>query len=115
MIDEEMRRVLESLDWKAAWWTRRGTARTGLDSCMTEGLVAYAGKQSQLQQDLAKSFADQWYPALAGYGIVPQWPSRYMLNRHSEPPADRPLLPVPSDETTYDDDEDIEMYNDLFE
>jgi hypothetical protein len=115
LIDEEMRRVLVSLDWKAAWWIDRGTACKGLDPPMTEGLVAYAAKQAQVQRDLAKSFADQWYPALAGYEIVPQWPSKYMLNRDSELPADAPSLAVLSDETAYDDDEDITMYDELFE
>jgi hypothetical protein len=107
-----MCRVLKSLDWKATWWIDWGTARIGLDSDMTEGLVAYAAKQAQVQRDLAKSFADQWYPALAAYEMVPQWPSQYMLNRESELPAGVPSLTVPSDETAYDDDE---MYDDLFE
>ncbi|KAJ7699480.1 hypothetical protein B0H14DRAFT_3100232 [Mycena olivaceomarginata] len=49
LVEEEMRRVLEFLRWKADQWEARMEERlsTGLDEVLEEGLIAYARRQAQ--------------------------------------------------------------------
>ncbi|KAG2111490.1 hypothetical protein DEU56DRAFT_919993 [Suillus clintonianus] len=49
---EEMRRVLEFLDWQAKWWEARVTLRVAEQSEDNEGLVAYAKRQAAIRRSL---------------------------------------------------------------
>ncbi|KAJ7099168.1 hypothetical protein C8R44DRAFT_747853 [Mycena epipterygia] len=81
LVEEEMRRVLLFLDWKAAWWL------TLIDECpvvvedetMREGFKAYALRQSRMQRSLKSRFEGNWkdvaqYIELgrAGLGQIPE-------------------------------------------
>lgn len=55
-----MRRVLESLKWKAQWWDNKADARSDVGLTLREGIMAYALEQAKLQRDLAASFEHLW-------------------------------------------------------
>ena len=77
MVVEEMRRVLCFFVWRAAWWMQQSALRVESEE-MQEGLRAYAHQQSQILQDMGESFAQEWYPLLAGYGVDLEWPRHYL-------------------------------------
>ena len=52
MLREEMRRLVEFLNWKARWWTERQTLRTVRDPALKEGILSYAIKQACIQCEL---------------------------------------------------------------
>ncbi|KAJ7805232.1 hypothetical protein B0H14DRAFT_3485285 [Mycena olivaceomarginata] len=81
LVEEEMCRVSEFLQWKADQWGARIEERlsTGLDEVLEEGLIAYARQQAQTTLALRGRFQENWrsvlsYIALgrAGLGQVPQ-------------------------------------------
>jgi hypothetical protein len=81
LVEEEMHRVSEFLQWKADQWGARMEERlsTGLDEVLEEGLIAYARRQAQTTLALRGRFQENWrsvpsYIALgrAGLGQVPQ-------------------------------------------
>ncbi|KAJ7839042.1 hypothetical protein B0H14DRAFT_3458992 [Mycena olivaceomarginata] len=81
LVEEEMRRVLEFLQWKADQWGARMKERlsTGLEEGLEEGLIAYAQRQAQTTLALRVRFQENWrsvpsYIALgrAGLDQVPQ-------------------------------------------
>jgi hypothetical protein len=64
LLREEMRRVLEYLEWKAKWWMLQAGLRS-VDTGLSEGLHSYAEVQSQLQHSLANHFRSIWKQPLA--------------------------------------------------
>lgn len=60
-VQEEMRRTLKYLEWKAAWWITKVDERTeGIKGDLSEALRAYALEQSSLQLALHASFKTIW-------------------------------------------------------
>ncbi|KAK7046356.1 CxC2 domain-containing protein [Favolaschia claudopus] len=60
LLEEEMRRILVFLDWKAGWWRElngRGDVR---DPGLKEGLVAYAERQAGIQEAMKQRFQSDW-------------------------------------------------------
>jgi len=59
-LKEEMRRVLETLEWKSRWWKEclETCAEAGKD--VREGLKSYALRQSAMQLGLAEKFRELW-------------------------------------------------------
>ncbi|KAK7033729.1 hypothetical protein R3P38DRAFT_3498159 [Favolaschia claudopus] len=59
---EEMRRVLQFLEWKAGWWTGLVGQREAVvsDAVLNEGFTAYARRQSRTQLDLRARFQANW-------------------------------------------------------
>ena len=55
-----MRRVRQSLEWKAAWWEERQLGWEGLDGAGQEGIRAYAVRQANLQRALQAQFTRLW-------------------------------------------------------
>ncbi|THH16521.1 hypothetical protein EUX98_g9291 [Antrodiella citrinella] len=78
LLQEEMRRVLEFLSWKAAWWRSQVNQRAGTSPTLKEGLSAYAEKQARVHEDLRKSFASRWYQVLGTHQIMPPWKVKYL-------------------------------------
>ncbi|KAK7030161.1 CxC2 domain-containing protein [Favolaschia claudopus] len=60
LLEEEMRRVLEFLKWKAEWWTSLIGQREFLSDEDDEGFLAYAHRQSRIQIDLRARFEGNW-------------------------------------------------------
>ena len=64
-LKEEMRQVLESLEWKATWWMDRSKVSRTVGKDIQEGLVSYAHRQSSVQKALAHKFRELWKSPLA--------------------------------------------------
>ncbi|KAF9470561.1 hypothetical protein BDN70DRAFT_902008 [Pholiota conissans] len=60
LLLEEMRRVLEFLEWKARWWEARRTPRIGVNPELHDGLEAYALGQAADQRALSTTFQEIW-------------------------------------------------------
>ncbi|KAJ7748905.1 hypothetical protein B0H16DRAFT_1847881 [Mycena metata] len=62
LVEEEMRRVLQFLSWKAQWWLDLIDRRPNVteDPVLHEGVRAYARRQSQIQSDLRARFEGNW-------------------------------------------------------
>ncbi len=65
LLREEMRRVLEFLEYKAVEWEIRAEARDSPDSATMEGIRACAVEQAALQRKLASAFRLLWKTPLA--------------------------------------------------
>lgn len=79
LVQEEMRRVIVYLKWKAEWWKEQGSRRVSDDAGLVEGLLAYAERQAGLFKGLAESCAQTWQPALLKEGITPSWPNMFIV------------------------------------
>ncbi|KAF9034610.1 hypothetical protein BJ165DRAFT_1319764, partial [Panaeolus papilionaceus] len=65
LLKEEMRRVLQYLEWKAKKWLSQAQLRRGMvDSTLQEGLNAYAHQCAAHQRALAAKFKKQWHSPL---------------------------------------------------
>ncbi|KAJ7734395.1 hypothetical protein B0H14DRAFT_2408793 [Mycena olivaceomarginata] len=60
LVEEEMRRVLAFLNWKANHWTSLMDERDEPDEILREGLTAYAKRQARVQRDLRARFEGNW-------------------------------------------------------
>lgn len=65
LVREEMRRVLACLEWSAAQWDLRKTARGDVGMELNEGLAAYAVEQADLQRTFSSTFKTLWKTPLA--------------------------------------------------
>lgn len=72
LLNEEMRRVLAYLKWKAHWWEQQ-SARRAVRSSLREGLSAYAEKQAMILRRMHMKFSEMWLPELLGNNIEPGW------------------------------------------
>ena len=77
LLQEEMRRVLEYLRWKATWWESKAKVRKDVDLAVGNGLLAYSGKQAMIYNRLAQRFAKQWSFTLQGQGIRASWQQQF--------------------------------------
>jgi hypothetical protein len=77
IIQEEMRRVLAYFEWRSSWWLEQGNRRTGLESSVQSGVMAYAHKQSSLCLRMAARCAVHWLPVMKNHGIAPTWGGKY--------------------------------------
>jgi hypothetical protein len=85
LLKEEMRRVIAFLDWRSTWWCAQGPCNTNIRNNIKDGLIAYANRQADLMQNLAKSFAAVWYPILVKAGLAIEWPEPYILYAQANP------------------------------
>ncbi|KAL0573000.1 hypothetical protein V5O48_008967 [Marasmius crinis-equi] len=60
LLQEEMRRTLAFLVWKAKSWQKVQKNRRDVDPVLREGLIAYSKKQEAIQMDLERSFREMW-------------------------------------------------------
>jgi hypothetical protein len=74
LLNEEMRRVLQYLNWKATWWLQQQGHRADASPDIRNGIDAYAAKQADLVLRLARSFAAEWYPMLVKHDMPIVWP-----------------------------------------
>jgi hypothetical protein len=77
IVQEEMRRVLVYLSWRAEWWRERSSLRTHDDSSILSGVSGYANKQAAICNRMAKQCARYWLPRLVKRGIMPLWVSDF--------------------------------------
>ncbi|KAF9471895.1 hypothetical protein BDN70DRAFT_819429 [Pholiota conissans] len=61
LLVEEMRRVLEYLDWKERWWLEKRNSRiVGVSPDLAEGLMSYAEGQAAMHASLSVTFIKAW-------------------------------------------------------
>ena len=77
LLQEEMRRVLQFLEWKAQWWRSKASKRGGVDSTLANGLTAYSEKQAIITERLAQEFAKTWSSTLKKQGLQTNWKKKY--------------------------------------
>lgn len=62
LLEEEMRRVLQFLTWRAGWWDSQSDRRGLEEGAQCEGEAAYAARQAAVQRSLHDSFVVKWAP-----------------------------------------------------
>ena len=86
LVIEEMRRVIQHLDWKASWWQSQGPLRSSVARPdIISGLNAYAERQADLMINIAMSFASFWHPLLVSSQLPINWPSQYIEHARTHP------------------------------
>jgi ABC-type proline/glycine betaine transport system substrate-binding protein len=61
LLEEEMRRVLQFLEWRANWWRGRvGLRAEQQPEALREGHAAYAYKQAGYMAGLRTGFKEEW-------------------------------------------------------
>ncbi|TFK54389.1 hypothetical protein OE88DRAFT_1642921 [Heliocybe sulcata] len=80
LLEEEMRRAVAYLEWKANWWHSQAYRRvdTGVPQDVQHGLAAYAFKQAGVMDGLAVQFASHWLPVLKANKVFPKWGEGYI-------------------------------------
>lgn len=79
LLQEEMRRVVMFLEWKAGDWLGKNNARAGkLALDVQSGVNAYARKQAAVYHNLAISFAKLWRPVLVLHCLQHSWVMEYL-------------------------------------
>ncbi|KAF7965003.1 hypothetical protein HWV62_1144 [Athelia sp. TMB] len=136
LLIEEMRRTIQYLHRRAAWWRRQAQRRADARKDIASGLVAYAHRQADMRVALAMSFAARWRPLLVLHGFEPDWPEEYIQYATANPTYVRPArnrkkqkaaavaantvhdpapaapAPAPADDDDDDDDDDDEEHID---
>ncbi|KAI0739804.1 hypothetical protein C8Q80DRAFT_1124130 [Daedaleopsis nitida] len=78
LLEEEMRRIIEYFEWKAAWWRERKRLRTDTPNAVQRGLSSYGEYQSSIYEDLAWQCARAWVPYLRTRARpLPVWTSTF--------------------------------------
>jgi hypothetical protein len=122
LVQEEMRRVVAYLEWRASWWRQQGRRRKAskdTDEGTMLGHRAYAEKQAASLLALARHSASLWIPALAKEDIVPDWAKRYNGAEKSQADAsltsqmDVDKVADDEDPENPDDTEDLDSEDDL--
>jgi hypothetical protein len=106
LVQEEMRRTVVYLDWKAEWWNLRALLPPFRAADVAHGISAYAAKQAAMCSQLAARFSQVWEPVLESLGLNPQWIS----TRHSAELPDISRVDLGADGNNRDnDDEDLDF------
>jgi hypothetical protein len=86
LLEEEMRRVKQFLDWRAGWWRSLvGLRASGQDEALREGHTAYAAKQAAYLDGMRDSFATMWRDIPT---FLDGARATYNTMKTDEPPAD---------------------------
>ena len=64
LLKEEMQQMEQFLEWHANWWAMRAKIHADIDTSLSEGLIAYANRQSFLRHSLKTHFHSMWSSAL---------------------------------------------------
>ena len=60
LVKEEMRRVLEFLNWKIGWWMARANSLASRTDSLAVGFMVYANRQAILLERIGLRFKKQW-------------------------------------------------------
>ena len=84
LLQEEMRRVVQFLEWRSVDWFAKADSRMGATPVVRAGLSAYANKQGSIFHNLAVRFSQRWRSALISLSLPHDWAVGF-LNTHKEP------------------------------
>ncbi|KAG6905239.1 hypothetical protein DXG01_004049 [Tephrocybe rancida] len=107
LLQEEMGRALDFLQWKGRWWRDRTSAWGVLDQELAEGLKVYALEQASLQEWMALSFRQAFRTPLED-GIAELYLRLAAISSTVKTPE--PEL-EDDDEEEYKDDDSREVYS----
>ena len=85
LLREEMRRVVEFLEWQSRDWFGKvdSRART-VTPVVLAGLSVYVNKQGSIFHNLAVRFSQHWRAALVSLSLPHNWATKF-LETHKEP------------------------------
>ena len=79
LLQEEMRRVVDFLEWRSDDWLSKVDAGAGaVTSAVRAGLSAYAKEQGSIFHNLAIRFCQQWYSALLSLSLPHAWATEFL-------------------------------------
>jgi hypothetical protein len=107
IVQEEMRRVIEYLRWKAEWWQARTSLRGHSDSGIASGISGYANKQAAICSRMAEQCASHWIPRLKDKDISPSW-ALYFPSLPLQRLRSRVTVSVGETENVHSEGEDVE-------
>ena len=85
LLQEEMRRVVQYLQWRSNDWLSKVDSRVGaVSSVVHSGLSAYARKQAAVYHNLAVRFCQCWRSTLVSLSLPHTWATVF-LETHKEP------------------------------
>ena len=88
LLQEEMRRVVQFLEWRSGDWLTKADSRAGTTPpTVHSGLSAYANKQSAIFHNLTVRFCQQWHSVLVSLSLPHKWASDF-LDTCKEPLSD---------------------------
>ena len=71
LLQEEMRQVVDFLEWRSRDWLSKVDARTGtVTSAVCAGLSAYAREQGSVFHSLAVQFCQCWHSTLLSLSVI---------------------------------------------
>jgi hypothetical protein len=80
LLQEEMRRTVTHLFWKATWWDSQSEADVSISDDIQAGLKAYASKQAWYCRSLATSSLITWKPVLTGLNLSTKWTDEWKVS-----------------------------------
>ncbi|KAJ2911619.1 hypothetical protein MD484_g8794, partial [Candolleomyces efflorescens] len=84
LIQEEMRRVVAYMSWKADWWISQASRRQGSVSFdISSGLSSYAHRQAAYCNRLGASCLGYWIKGLTDLGLDTTWSEGYEFGEAS--------------------------------
>ncbi len=84
LLQEEMRRAIVDMEWRAQLWTNRVHARPNVSSDLLKGLMAYAYKQADIQTSFATNYAKMWTPILKRHQLDDSFASTYITRKSTQ-------------------------------
>jgi hypothetical protein len=84
LVQEEMRRTVVYLEWKARWWRQQAARRSVEDESISQGLYACAERQAHQLDMLASSCVKKWVPLLKENGANVLWAGQYQVIEDEE-------------------------------
>ena len=85
LLQEEMRRVVQFLEWRSKNWFAKVDSRTDASTpAVRIGLSAYAKKQGSVFHNLAVRFSQRWRSVLVSLSLPHTWATAF-LDMHKEP------------------------------
>lgn len=79
LLQEEMRRTIQFLEWKSKEWTSMADARAGVVTPeVCSGLSAYAHKQVAVFRNLATRFCRRWRSTLVFLSLPHAWATKFL-------------------------------------
>ena len=90
LLQEEMRLVVQFLEWRSGNWFAKTDSRIGTTLVVRAGLSVYANKQGSVFHNLAVRFSQRWHSILISLSLPHAWASEF-LDTHNEP-LDNPDL-----------------------
>ena len=80
LLTKEMLHVIMYCAWKSRWWKCQRAKRDNCCPGLAAGFSAYAIKQFDVYEGLAKSFGKQWSLLLHKHMIDIEWPAEFTDN-----------------------------------